>query len=69
VGHPYPPDGGREVGCCRSQAWADIKRLRVHWLERAKATFAERQAEELARIAQVEATAWARGDLRCSAWR
>jgi hypothetical protein len=58
------PGIAREVGCCQSQVWHDIKMLREFWVDQANQTFAIRQGEELARIAQVEAAAWEKGDLR-----
>jgi hypothetical protein len=58
------PGIAREVGCCQSQVWHDIKMLREFWVDQANQTFAVRQGEELARIAQVEAAAWQKGDLR-----
>jgi hypothetical protein len=58
------PGIAREVGCCQSQVWHDIKMLREFWVNQANKTFTVRQGEELTRIAQVEAAAWAKGDLR-----
>jgi hypothetical protein len=54
----------RHVGCSVSTAWHDIQLLRAGWMEEAKATFAEHQAQELARVDTFMAMAVARNDLK-----
>lgn len=46
------------VGVCQTTVASDLQEIRKQWLSDAKMNFAERQAQELAKIDAVESEAW-----------